>query len=201
MIDAFNTNVQKLHIRGYACSYMFNASKDKNQNLTNENLYECVKQYPVFFRSDVKTVTDFVTKLTINGNGKQILIDIEEGKVVPSKKLIKVAHSILKGNNEYMLVDNQKLCYESIMSKVNDKNNVFIINGNPGTGKSVLAINLLTSLIKQKKNVRFVAPNSSFRNTLIEGILKSATKEDKKYFKLLFSGSSGFVTTAHDAYD
>ena len=85
--------------------------------------------------------------------------------MVPSKKLIDSLNSVLNdpNNRDYMLLEAQKEVFENIIEKHNETNNVFIINGNPGTGKSVVAINLLRELINKKKTAIYVTPNAAFR--------------------------------------
>lgn len=94
------------------------------------------------------------------GKGKEILYYVENGKLKPSKKLIDALGDGLKGNSDFMLIESQKYVYENIVSKIDETNNVFIINGNPGTGKSVVAINLLKAILEKEKLVQYIAPNS-----------------------------------------
>ena len=101
-----------------------------------------------------------------------------------------------------MLIDSQKFVFENIMSKSNETNNVFIINGNPGTGKSVVAINLLASLLNQKQNTVFVAPNTSFRNTLEENLKKQLKdSKEKLAWDVLFKGSGSFYGAIKNSFD
>jgi Rad3-related DNA helicase len=54
---------------------------------------------------------------------------------------------MLKGNQEFVLIDDQKLVYETAMASAQQsfvtKKNVLIVEGGPGTGKSLIAVNLL----------------------------------------------------------
>jgi DUF2075 family protein len=73
-----------------------------------------------------------------------------------------------------------------------------VIKGGPGTGKSVVATAIFAKLVQEKKRVLFVAPNSSFRDTLVKKLA-----EDKQPSRLrnLFRGSSGFVDASSEEYD
>ena len=85
---------------------------------------------------------------------------------------------------------------------MNNSNNVFIINGNPGTGKSVVAMNLLSELLNRKQKVVFSAPNASFRN-VIRNSLQSHCKESKNKIMIdfLIKGSSTFYNLKRNTYD
>ena len=59
---------------------------------------------------------------------------------------------MLKGNDEFVMIDNQKVVYERALAFARntkqEKKKVLIVDGGPGTGKSVIAINLLANLTK-----------------------------------------------------
>jgi uncharacterized protein len=61
---------------------------------------------------------------------------------------------LLKGNQEFVLIDEQKLSYETALSLIsnqrNNKKNILIIEGGPSTGKTVVAVNLLVEATKRK---------------------------------------------------
>lgn len=145
----------------------------------NIKLYEFVNESPIYFKEDYFELQDKIASLTSRGKGKEILYEVENGKVVPSKKLIDSVANALLGNSDFLLIDSQKYVFENIISRVDENNNIFIINGNPGTGKSVVAINLLSKLLELKKNAIFVAPNAAFRNVLLKK-LKSNLKDKKQ---------------------
>ncbi len=202
LLTSFNKPINDGDISCYSCAYLHNAYKDENINLLNVNIYNYLQDSPIFFQEDYDSLQKRIIDMVCKGNGKQILFEIENGEVVPSKKLIDTVGSTIKGNENYLLVDSQKVVFENIMARSNETGNVFIVNGNPGTGKSVVAINLLAKLLEEKKLVVFTAPNASFKNVLKEKI-KQYVKEtkDKIAFDVLFKGSSIFYDASVDVFD
>lgn len=198
LIKDFNKTVREKGIKGYSCAYLHNASQKKNSNLTNEEFYSCTLSNPIYFKDDVEKLQDKIISLVGKGKGKEILYIVENGEIIPSKKLIDTVKDTLNGKEEYKMIGSQKIVYENIMQKYNGKDNVFLINGNPGTGKSVVAINLLSSLLQKKKKVLYVAPNSAFKNVIIESFKND---KNKNYFKSLIKGSWGLWDTEKNTYD
>lgn len=130
----------------------------------------------------------------------QVLYDIQFGNIRPSKKLIDHVCGMFKGNKEFILIDSQKIAYEKaieIATKADSKT-VLIIKGGPGTGKSVISINLLGALLKEELNVVFVAPNAAFRDVIMK---KLAQENRLNRLKVLFKGSSSFVDVKPNTFD
>lgn len=71
-----------------------------------------------------------------------------------------------------------------------------LVNGGPGTGKSVVAMNVFVDLLKAGKNVQFVAPNSSFKSAMID-VLAWHKVEAKNRLTKIFSGSTKFTKHLH----
>ena len=198
LIKDFNKSVREKCIKGYSCAYLHNADEEKNSNLTNKEFYSHALTNPIYFKDDVEKLQDKIISLVGKGKGKEILYIVEEGKIIPSKKLINTIKDTLKGKEEYKMIGSQKIVYENIMQKYNGKDNVFLINGNPGTGKSVVAINLLSSLLQKKKKVLYIAPNASFKNVIVDSL---RGYKNEYAFDILIKGSSGLWNTEKNTYD
>jgi DUF2075 family protein len=102
---------------------------------------------------------------------------------------------MFEGKEEYRLLDEQKVAFEKARFVANNTKtgkSVVIIKGGPGTGKSVISLNLLNALLNDGLNAVFVAPNSSFRDTLVK---KLAGNVPRARLKNLFMGSAGFYET------
>ena len=65
------------------------------------------------------------------------------------------------------MIDDQKIVFETAvsMSKLasNEKKQVLIVEGGPGTGKSVVAINLLVELTKLGLVAKYISKNAAPR--------------------------------------
>lgn len=108
---------------------------------------------------------------------------------------------MLKGNNEFTLIDEQKVVFEKALeiAKNKGRKQVYIIHGGPGTGKTVLAINMLVAILNMNQNVMYVTKNSAprevYRKKLTEG------KYRKAYIDNLFKGSGSFTEAISDDFD
>ena len=122
----------------------------------------------------------------IDGKGLDVLKKVEESKYRPSKKLMDHVGNIIKGKSEYILLDEQLVVYDKVLSCAkkgfHDKQKAaIIVKGGPGTGKSVIAINLMADLLLDGYNAHYATGSRAFTTTLrkIIGIRGSA---QFKYF-------------------
>jgi DUF2075 family protein len=109
---------------------------------------------------------------------------------------------MMKGNKEFILIDEQKLVYETALDLARrsekEGKKVLIVEGGPGTGKSVVAINLLVALINEGKLSQYVTKNAAPRavyQSKLTGTLK------KTRFETLFQGSGSFHGCAPNTFD
>ncbi|MCX8013694.1 MAG: DUF2075 domain-containing protein [Rectinema sp.] len=197
-----NVAVHEKKVHGYACAYLHNYQKKPSEPLLAPQYLDIVNKAPVFFKHDAKKLQDYIYHKVGLGKGQNIISLIEDSKIIPSKELINCVNSLLKGNDEFILLDEQKVAFEAALGicKSASAKTVIIIQGGPGTGKSVIALNLLGKLLELKKNVRFVAPNAAFRNVMIETLSESNT-QNKIRIKNLFMGSSTFCNCRENEFD
>ena len=75
--------------------------------------------------------------------------------------------SLLQGNHEFQLIDAQKIVFEKALELASEsrlgKKQVMIIEGGPGTGKSVIAINLLVRATNRELLAQYVTRNAAPR--------------------------------------
>lgn len=105
------------------------------------------------------------------GNGIEVLNRIENSKYRPSKKLMDHVGNIIRHNSEYILLDEQLIVYDKVLSCAktgfhNKQKVVIIIKGGPGTGKSVIAINLMADLLLMGYNAHYATGSKAFTETL-----------------------------------
>jgi len=187
-------------IQAYACAYLHNYQKKNPEPLLENTYQENVELAPLYFRDDQERLEKFLQKYVGKGNGTEILYQLDNGKIKPTKKLIEHVSGLFMGNKEFVLLDEQKIAFEKARSAAINKENksVVIIKGGPGTGKSVISVNLLGQLLKDGLNVLFIAPNASFRDVMVKRL---SQEHSRVRIKNLFKGSGGFVETDPNTFD
>ena len=173
LIENFNETVEEDAIELYPCAYLHNYDFKKNNALTDEIYKKYYDLAPLYGKRDALKLREFIKKYIKTGDSTDILYRIDNGKIRPSKKLQDCLRGMLEGNKFFCMVDEQKVAYELAVkmardSYLDDKKRVLIVEGGPGTGKSVVAINLLVDLINDELNALYVTKNSAPRNVFFE---------------------------------
>ena len=115
MIYDYNQNVQLGNIVLHPCAYMHNYRKDNPEKLEGAQYKEYVDEAPLFARGEVSKLREFIKESVKIGDDKQLLYDIDNGKIKPSKSLQDSIKSMIEGNKEFIMLDDQKVVYEEIL--------------------------------------------------------------------------------------
>ena len=202
-IEDYNETVQERQIDLHPCAYLHNYLTVTPPTLLSDNYKEYLEKAPAFVKGDVEKLREFINKYIKYGDDKETLYMIENGKIRPSKSLQDALSSMLQGNQEFVMIDDQKLVYETALEMArksyrDGNKRVLIVKGGPGTGKSVLAINLLVRLTNENMVCSYVTKNAAPRNvyaTKLSGDFK------KTRINNLFKGSGSFVESAENEFD
>lgn len=200
LLEDYNQTVQEENITLIPCAYLHNY--DQDDVITNEFYSKYLNEAPIFLKNDAIKLREFIKSHVKYGDSSGLMYRIDHGKIKPSKNLADQLESMLKGNEEFVLIDDQKVAYETALklaeqSKDGEKN-VLIIEGGPGTGKSVLAINLLVELTKREQVAQYVTRNSAPREVYKSKLTGSFTKSR---IDNMFSSSGSFTMTDDDTFD
>ena len=202
MIYDYNQNVQMGNIILHPCAYMHNYRKSDPEKLEQNQYKEYVEDAPIFARGEVSKLRDFIKKSVKSGDNKQLLYDIDNGKIKPSKSLQDSIKSMLEGNQEFIMLDEQKVVYEEILQKsllcmTDQKKRTVIVKGGPGTGKTVVAINLLAKLTNEGLFAQYTSKNSAPRNVYA----KKLTGHKKSSINNMFKSSGSYVDAESNIVD
>ena len=202
-IEDYNETVQEKQIDLHPCAYLHNYLAVTPPTLLSDNYKYYLEKAPAFIKGDVEKLRDFINKYIKYGDDKETLYQIENGKIRPSKSLQDALSSMLQGNQEFVMIDDQKLVYETALDMArksyrDEQKRVLVVKGGPGTGKSVLAINLLVNLTKESMNCAYVTKNAAPRNVYAAKLSGSLRKTS---INNLFLGSGSFVESAENDFD
>lgn len=201
-LSDMNDAIYNGNVHAMSCAYLHNYHKKHPEPLLDNKYLEIIKDTPIFFSSDTEKLEDFIRRYVGRGKGMDIIYEIENGKIAPSKKFVDYVTEIFNGNPVYTLLDEQKIAYSNIINLATNarKKKTIIVNGGPGTGKSVVAMNAFVRLLEKRLNIKFVAPNASFRECMIDTLARKSSMT-KKRIKALFSGSASFVNAYDSEFD
>ena len=202
MMGLMNEGIYDNNIIGFPCVYLHNYERKTPEPLLDSRYRDGIKQAPIYFMDDYRKLQDYLKKMVGAGKGMDILYEMEHGRIRPSKALVDCVDSLYAGNDEFVLLDEQVVAYNTICRELEkiDRKKTIIVKGGPGTGKSVISFKVLHKLIDRRLNAKFVAPNEAFREVMVKKLV--ASKVDKaKNIKPLFGGSGAFFGVPLNAYD
>ncbi|WP_367590590.1 hypothetical protein [Heyndrickxia ginsengihumi] len=115
LIKDFNENVQKQQISLEPCAYLHNYRKKENDPLIDEHYQEHLNRAPVFTKGEIQKLRDFIKKYVRKGDQNKLIYQIEHGRIRPSKSLQDSLTNMLMGNEEFIMIDEQKVFYEEAL--------------------------------------------------------------------------------------
>ena len=195
LIKDYNEYVQDAEIELHPCAYLHNYPRTENDPLDAMQYEEILTEAPAFTYGQRELLRKFIKDNITTGDNEDTLVKIEHGKIRPSKQLQDSISSMLKGNKEFIMLDEQKVVYENILSlsmkcQKDCQKRTIIVEGGPGTGKTVIAINLLAELTKRNQFVQYVSKNAAPRTVYgykLKGTMKKSSVDN------LFKGSGCYT--------
>jgi uncharacterized protein len=200
LLRDFNETVQSENIQLVPCAYLHNC---RSPEAIRDRFYaHHLDRAPAFLKTDADRLRDFIKRYVKYGDERDLIFRIDQGRIRPSKSLVDSLVSMLQGNREFLLIDDHKLVYETVLAHADEGRSgpkrVVIVEGGPGTGKSVVAINLLVELTARDLLVQYVSRNAAPRavfQSKLAGTLR------KTHIANLFRGSGSFTEAEQDAFD
>ena len=198
--------VQDEEIGIWPCAYLHNCAPANREPLDDEIYKLWYDEAPLFDRSQVLKFRSFIKKFIVKkaANG-DLLYKIDNGRIRPSKALQDCLVSLMKGNQEFILLDDQAVAFDICKKLMNQclkdlKKRSVIIQGGPGTGKSVLAVNLLNEFTQKGYNASYCTKNSAPREAY-QRLLSKTDLKAQVNIKQLFRSPFGLCNMAPNFYD
>ncbi len=200
VIKDYNSLVQEENIKLSPCAYLHNYQRGANDPLDDPQYNLYTTEAPSFTMGQVDKLQMFIKSLIKYGDNKEIIYKVDRGKIRPSKSLQDAIKSMIKGNKEFTMVDEQKVAFDNIINysklcQKDHKKRTIICKGGPGTGKSVIAVNLLAALTNKGQLVQYVSKNSAPRQVYaakLKGEIKKSSVDN------MFKGSGAYTEVANN---
>ena len=195
LISDYNSVVQDEQVKLAPCACLHNYRRKEQDPLDDPQYDLYTGEAPSFTMGQVKELRQFIKKCIRKGDSGEVLYRIDHGKIRPSKSLQDAIASMIRGNPEFVMIDEQRVVYEEIL-KISRKcmkdhrKRTVICQGGPGTGKSVIAIQLLAELTKRGQFVQYASKNQAPRQVYLKK-LKGFRK--KSGVDNMFKGSACYT--------
>ncbi|MFA6829993.1 MAG: DUF2075 domain-containing protein, partial [Bacilli bacterium] len=204
LIENLNLSLREKRIHMIPCSYLHNFKEYNREKICCKCYQEIINEAPIFLQQDGEKLQDFIAKYVSKPSILKLFDIIENGKLKPSKSLQDSVGQILNGNSDFVMIDEQQVAYSKILKLVKDTlskpgKHTVVVQGGPGTGKSVIAINLLAKILNLGFVCNYVtktsAPRFAFSQSLVAG------KNKLSYLRGLFTGSGNFYEVPKNTFD
>ncbi len=200
LLEGFNEEVYEQNITLKPCAFLHNC--ESAGDLTADFYKIHLNKAPLFIKKDVIKLAEFIKKHVKYGDPTNIMFRIEHGRIRPSKTIADSIAKMINGHEEFVMIDDQKVVFEYakklIESSSTQNKNVLIVKGGPGTGKSVVAIQLTAQLTANQKLVQYVSKNSAPRDVYAS---KLANTRSKSWVNNLFKGSGAYIQSPINEFD
>ena len=154
-----------------ACAYLHNMRFDPGSELFDQRHATLLALNPVYTADQLGALVDFMDPAVGGGGGLDVLEDIVRGSYRPHKRLLEHTARVIADEPEFVLLDEQLVAFNTVLAKVRARQlgtakSAILIRGGPGTGKSVIAVNLVGALSKQGYATQHVTGSKAFTENL-----------------------------------
>jgi len=205
-LNNYSQAIHELNVHLIPCAYLHNYLPAYKQALSAEIYKEWYTTAPFFIMDEVQQfnafIKKFVTRKSAHGD---LLYQIDNGRIRPTKSLQDALATMVRGTPVFDLLDEQAVCYDMCVRTMlqclkDQKKRTILIQGGPGTGKSVLAVNLLMHFITCACNAAYVTKNSAPRQAFLS-ILSKNKAENIAEIGQLFRSPFGLSQAPANSYD
>ena len=201
MIRDYNEYAQNADVRLWPCAYLHNYLRDEDDPLDDPIYADYLSDAPAFTKGDVSKLRKYIKDVLKRGDNNEIIYEIDGGRIKPSKSLQDAVVGMLEHNPEFNLIDDQKVTFERVMElsrrcEEDGKKRTLIARGGPGTGKTVIAINLLARLTQAGVFAQYCSRNSAPRSVYAKKLKGHYTKS---CIDNMFKGSGAYVEVPRNA--
>jgi DUF2075 family protein len=158
-------------VRLASCSYLHNLGHSPGSGLFDPRYEDILRSHPVFTRGQASDLGNFLTGQVGLGDGVDVMERVLRGKFKASRKLLDHVKRVIEGNKAFILLDEQKAVFNRVLKEARSgarrKGRVVVLaKGGPGTGKSVIALNLVASLSGAGLNTQYATGSKAFTENL-----------------------------------
>ncbi|MEI3281801.1 MAG: DUF2075 domain-containing protein [Enterocloster sp.] len=202
LIRDYNEYVQDNEISLHPCAYLHNYPRIENDPLDKEQYQDIMEETPAFTYGQREAFRTFIKKQIIMGDKEDTLLKIEQEKLNLLSNFKMHLQICLKGIRNLLCWMNRRLYMKAFLIilvsvRKMERKEQLLLKGS-GTGKTVVAINLLAELTNRMQFVQYVSKNAAPR-TVYQFKLKGHMK--KNSVDNLFKGSGSYIEAPRNSVE
>lgn len=130
-----------------------------------------LNESPCFVKNQAKELLTYIESHIRYADDGESLSVLEHGKLEPSPILVSSINKIIHEDASLALVDTQKVAFEKIKAlveacKIDGRKRTILVNGGPGSGKTLIAAHLLGHFLKKGYSCVYSTKNRDLRRIL-----------------------------------
>lgn len=158
-------------IQARACAYLHNLPRSEASDVRDGRFAGLLEEAPVFVREDVDALREHIAASVGHGAGLKVLDRVTAARFRPSGNVLRRLELVLREDERWHLLDEQRIAHGAILAEVRRMqrrkgNSVIVVRGAPGTGKTVIAIQLLADALRLGLNAAHTTGGKAFTTTL-----------------------------------
>jgi hypothetical protein len=163
-----------------ACAYLHEMPEDGARSLRDPRFESLLARAPLFTRATSAELCAHVAGTVGHGGGMRVLDTVTGAGFRPSRNVLQNLEEVLRADARWHLLDAQQQAYNAIFAEVKKLKArkgraAILVRGGPGTGKSVIAVQLLADALRLGLNAAHSTGGKAF-TTNLRGRFKGADK-------------------------
>ncbi len=170
-----------------AVSYLHNYQYQADGELWSKRHAEALHRNALYTGDQSVELAELLNRHLSAGDGEVVMARVLESKYRPSRKLLEHTAAMIKANSDFVLLDEQRVAFESVLAVAREgyhdpKKAVVLVQGGPGTGKSIIALHLVGELAKRGYNAMHATGSKAFTENMRRVVGSRAGQSQFKYF-------------------
>lgn len=169
-----------------ACAFLHNMSDDPSSPLFASRFEHIMREAPLFTGDQIDDLATSLRGALAGGDGMPILEEVMKGRYRPQKKLLDHTAEMIASQPAFTLLDEQRVAFNDVLRLVEEAHrdgtrSAVLIRGGPGTGKSLIAVNLIGELSRRGLAAEHATGSKAFTESLRKRV-GSRARAQFKYF-------------------
>jgi hypothetical protein len=148
--------------------------------LRDPRFHDLLLHSPLFVGGEEQALADHVAAHVGAGDGVRLLAHLAGARFQPSRRVLDSLEAVIEQRDEWHLLDEQRLAFNAILDEVRRQQAragraVVIVRGAPGTGKTVVAVQLLAAALRLRWKAAHATGGKAF-TTALRSKFKGADK-------------------------